>query len=1159
MNQPLFLGLLLSAALRMSASASVADNFESYALDSALDGQGDWQGWGNDAGASAYISNAHASSGSQSVKISDGADQVLTFSSITSGQWTFKIKQYIPSGSSGAPYISLFNKYMPAVLPDDKSIEVICDMNAGKMYDDLAGYAQIAMVKDAWVEWRFEIDFTANTVTTFYNNTLFTTHPWVGGTGTLELAALELYASGCSPIYYDDLAVVPAGAPTHGASDSWASDAAGSWSDVSKWTNHQYPDAVGNVATFSENLTTELVVTVDTEVTVGTIILNDATANTGQDRTSDSGFVLSLGDHNITLDTGTHGYNAADLAVIQVPSSNAVGHQFTRTTGKLILADNTQFDVASNVELGLGEGMLAGEGMLIKTGMGQLLVAGDNSAYAGALRLESGVVQGRGSANCYGSGTIILTNNSGVILSQNNQGGGVAPAIPNNLVLERTAAANNFALNVSQSPGLTWAGNISNSGAPLDVDLAAGSDNGGLSYSLFQYTGNNFFLVFAAGNGFVSGNNYLGVGSDNALGAGNGARVYIGADLTSQQGLLATIATTIAAPIVVAGGGNVSAAVVGANIASGTATYSGKLTLNSTQNSSLRQAFLRSETGATVVFNAGSVIANAAANGAYGPLTKIGGGRVELDGNNTFLGNFSVRSGELVVGHANALGSATTTVNLGETTPVMSAVRVATTLGDTLQPLGSWSNAGSGTYTGVPASLDDITLVAGDRILVKDRGTQNGIYVVQSPTTSWLRATDLDGGAGLDYGQQVKVTAGTINANRVYFQAQRGTGPYPGTNTLNESPPDYHADTPNPDVSILSTGVTLGRNIDVVANGSTGKSILGGLNTAGVATFSGAITLARNLTVTAAGDGGVDFAGTLTGGYGVTKEGDGTVVFSSAKEYSGATTVAAGTLVVNGILASSEVTVNIGATLQGGGHITNGVTVSGTLAPGNPTGTLAAGSAWFNPGGVLAVEVDGAGPGSTNPMGVAGNLNITQASLQLTVPTPLNDPAYVIASYGSLTGTFASVAGLPTGYALNYTYNGGTQIAVVADFSVWAAGFGGGITDTARGADPDRDGMTNQQEYAFGLNPMLGSSVNPITVPLSASTGTFSYTRRIPAHSGLGYTIQTSPTLGADSWTTDLGAVQFVIGTAGEVQSVRVTVSAGLLSAPQLFVRVVAQ
>jgi hypothetical protein len=131
------------------------------------------------------------------------------------------------------------------------------------------------------------------------------------------------------------------------------------------------------------------------------------------------------------------------------------------------------------------------------------------------------------------------------------------------------------------------------------------------------------------------------------------------------------------------------------------------------------------------------------------------------------------------------------------------------------------------------------------------------------------------------------------------------------------------------------------------------------------------------------------------------------------------------------------------------------------------------------------------------------------------------------------------------------------------DYDTWMAGYPA-ITspaDKLPTADPDRDGQTNRQEYAFGLNPSSGASVSPITVPLNKTTGTFTYTRRAtPAITGLGYTIQTSTTLAAAGWTADVSAVQTVISTANNVQTVQVTLSAAKpLAAPKLFVRVLAQ
>lgn len=126
----------------------------------------------------------------------------------------------------------------------------------------------------------------------------------------------------------------------------------------------------------------------------------------------------------------------------------------------------------------------------------------------------------------------------------------------------------------------------------------------------------------------------------------------------------------------------------------------------------------------------------------------------------------------------------------------------------------------------------------------------------------------------------------------------------------------------------------------------------------------------------------------------------------------------------------------------------------------------------------------------------------------------------------------------------------------LSEYATWASGYLPGADVSNPAADNDGDGLTNQQEYAFGLNPTLGSSVNPITVPLDKTNGMFTYTRHAtPASSGLTYVVQTSTDL--VTWTTDASATQAFIGTVGGVQTVEVTLSAAIpLTAPTIFVRV---
>jgi autotransporter-associated beta strand protein len=177
------------------------------------------------------------------------------------------------------------------------------------------------------------------------------------------------------------------------------------------------------------------------------------------------------------------------------------------------------------------------------------------------------------------------------------------------------------------------------------------------------------------------------------------------------------------------------------------------------------------------------------------------------------------------------------------------------------------------------------------------------------------------------------------------------------------------------------------------------------------------------------------FAGSITGAGGsIFKQGLATSTFSGTNTYTGPTSVTAGTLRVNGSLAAaSAVTVSAGATLGGSGSVGGGVSVfsAGFLSPGNSIGTLEVGSAGV--AGTLFVEYDGADAGSIDRLSVLGGFDLTSATVAFSsLGSPLDDPAYVFASYGSLTGSqFASVVDLPAGYQIDYAYQG-SNIALIA-------------------------------------------------------------------------------------------------------------------------------
>ncbi len=124
------------------------------------------------------------------------------------------------------------------------------------------------------------------------------------------------------------------------------------------------------------------------------------------------------------------------------------------------------------------------------------------------------------------------------------------------------------------------------------------------------------------------------------------------------------------------------------------------------------------------------------------------------------------------------------------------------------------------------------------------------------------------------------------------------------------------------------------------------------------------------------------FSGTIQNGVssvGLTKEGSGVLTLSGSNTYTNTTTVASGTLLVNGALGNTTVSVASGATLGGTGTIAGAVNVSGVLSPGASVATLATGTLSFAASSTFAYEMD-----STVGLGVAADLQSVTGDLNLT-------------------------------------------------------------------------------------------------------------------------------------------------------------------------------
>ena len=281
----------------------------------------------------------------------------------------------------------------------------------------------------------------------------------------------------------------------------------------------------------------------------------------------------------------------------------------------------------------------------------------------------------------------------------------------------------------------------------------------------------------------------------------------------------------------------------------------------------------------------------------------------------------------------------------------------------------------------------------------------------------------------------------------------------------------------------------------VKLSGGTGNGEPYGVLRGDNATLNGAVILATNSTIGTAG-GSLTINAVISdggSGFGFTQVASGTVTLTAANTYTGPTTV------------------NSGATLK--------CDTSGSLG-----------------GGALSIN---------------GMVNLNFAGTKTVASLTLGGVAMTAAgTYGSV----ASGANFPDDTYFTTGSTGTVTVTAGSNYDTWLSGFtfAPGADTTATG-DPDGDGVTNQKEYAFGLNPTLGSSVNPITQQLDKVTGNFQYTRRAtPAATGLTYTVLTSTNL--VTWTTG-SATETGFTTAGNIETVTVHVTAPAVDG-KLFVRV---
>ena len=435
-------------------------------------------------------------------------------------------------------------------------------------------------------------------------------------------------------------------------------------------------------------------------------------------------------------------------------------------------------------------------------------------------------------------------------------------------------------------------------------------------------------------------------------------------------------------------------------------------------------------------------------------IVKQGAGTQILGGSSSYTRPTTLSAGTLRGGHNFAFGSGTLALNGGTLTSGTDGV--ARSFANSVA-IGGDIQFGDAAATGGLTLSGPVDLGSGARSLT----------VAQSTTLSGLVSNGglIKAGAALllltgtnTYAAGTSITAGTLKAgNSNSFGSGSVTLSAGATLDLNSL--TFTNSITNNGGTLANAGSFSGTSsVSGTADygGAGGGTVV--VDAGGVANFNGSI---NSLTISAGGqanlnDGSSLIQATLTndgllvanrssdttfstaiGGSGAfEKLGSGILTVTGNSTYSGATTVSAGRLKVNGSLGSGGLSVAASAWLMGTGTVNGPVTVSGTFSPGSSPGVITLGSLVLTSTSTTIIEVLGATRGTSyDGIDIATASGLTYGGL-LSFEfggSALADGTYDIFNFaGTSSGSFTSLDS--TGfYAGTWTNNSNGSFTLVKE------------------------------------------------------------------------------------------------------------------------------
>jgi fibronectin-binding autotransporter adhesin len=492
---------------------------------------------------------------------------------------------------------------------------------------------------------------------------------------------------------------------THAADGTWNVDANGLWSGAGNWSASTIADGAGFIANFTNNITTDRTVSLDTDRTINRVNFSDATTGTA------GSWILAnnaTATNNLIL-SGTTGAAAGTVPVIDV---GALGTGKTATISAII----------------------EGNYGFTKTGTGTLVLSGANSNLSGNVTILSGTVDSKTSTTTLGTGTLVIggaggvnpvfqtgvNNTNAVQVNANTTGTSIIAAngTGSGFVMSGGITLNSANLNVrtfsagttaavTLSGGVTGTGNLlinnlSNGTAATGKVTLSGSTINNVGTVTSQGTGPTANVISAVIGANVTGvvqnsamtglnltaaNLYTGnttitdgtlqISSAGSLNSGNYAGAIVVTAATSTLQYSSSAAQTFSGNITGSGALTKDTGTTSTLTLSGTNTYSGATTISAgtlrlgaggTAGSLNTSSAISVASGATFSVNQsdtvtqGTDFSGAAISGAGG-FTQAGTGTTTLNAANTFGGGVTIKNG--------TLESKTTTTTLGTGTVTM--------------------------------------------------------------------------------------------------------------------------------------------------------------------------------------------------------------------------------------------------------------------------------------------------------------------------------------------------------------------------------------------------------------------------------------------------------------------------------------------------------